>query len=146
MQNNKLDNVRKRIDALEEMSLAQLQTRFEDLFGFPCGQTTARNLRLRLAHRIQEIYLGGLEPGDIAILDNIADKDPLANLQRAPAKRLSNTEGARFLREWRGVTHEVIVLGNGKFEYNGEVFKSLTAVAGKITGTHWSGKAFFGVK
>jgi len=53
--------------------------------------------------------------------------------------------GTRLLREWHGATHEVRVLPHG-FEYAGKTFTSLTAIARTITGTPWSGPAFFGVK
>jgi len=53
--------------------------------------------------------------------------------------------GTRLLREWRGVTHEVLVLPRG-FEYAGKTFTSLSAIARAITGTPWSGPAFFGLK
>lgn len=53
--------------------------------------------------------------------------------------------GTRLLREWRGTTHEVLALPQG-FEYAGKTYKSLSAIARAITGTPWSGPAFFGVK
>lgn len=53
--------------------------------------------------------------------------------------------GTRLLREWQGTTHEVRVLPQG-FDYAGKTYKSLTAIARAITGTPWSGPAFFGVK
>ena len=42
--------------------------------------------------------------------------------------------------------HEVSAVGDGTYEYNGAVYKSLSAVARLITGTRWNGKLFFGVK
>jgi len=53
--------------------------------------------------------------------------------------------GTRLLREWQGATYEVRVLLQG-FEYAGKTYTSLTAIARTITGTPWSGPAFFGVK
>jgi hypothetical protein len=53
--------------------------------------------------------------------------------------------GARLLREWRGTTHEVRVVSQG-FEYAGKTYRSLSAIARAITGTPWSGPAFFGTK
>lgn len=53
--------------------------------------------------------------------------------------------GTRLLREWRGGTHEVQVLDKG-FEYQGQTFKSLSAISRTITGTPWSGPAFFGIR
>ena len=52
--------------------------------------------------------------------------------------------GTTLAREWRGRTHLVLVREDG-FEYNGQCYRSLTVIAEKITGTHWSGPRFFGV-
>jgi Cft2 family RNA processing exonuclease len=54
-------------------------------------------------------------------------------------------EGTKLIRKYQGKKHEVIVIKKG-FEYNGQVYKSLSAIANKITGTRWNGKIFFGVK
>ena len=50
--------------------------------------------------------------------------------------------GAVITREYRGCTIAVTVLDEG-FEYEGAVYRSLTAVAKAITGTHWNGYHFF---
>ena len=50
-----------------------------------------------------------------------------------------------LLREWQGQTHHVTVVEGG-FEYDGKVWRSLSAIARSITGTPWSGPAFFGLK
>ena len=52
--------------------------------------------------------------------------------------------GSTLVREWRGQTHTVLVRENG-FEYEGDRYRSLTVIAERITGTHWSGPRFFGV-
>jgi hypothetical protein len=52
--------------------------------------------------------------------------------------------GARLVREWAGKTHSVIVLEHG-FDYDGERYPSLTKIAARITGAHWSGPRFFGI-
>ena len=49
------------------------------------------------------------------------------------------------MREWRGVTYTVLVHANG-FEWNGRRYRSLTIVAREITGAHWSGPRFFGLR
>ncbi|MEV5033983.1 DUF2924 domain-containing protein [Sphingobium sp. LMC3-1-1.1] len=54
------------------------------------------------------------------------------------------TVGTRLVRDWHGTGHTVIVLDEG-FEYNGQRWRSLTAVAKAITGTHWNGNRFFGL-
>jgi hypothetical protein len=52
--------------------------------------------------------------------------------------------GATLVRQWRGQTHAVLVREDG-FEYDGRRYRSLTVIAAKITGAHWSGPRFFGV-
>lgn len=52
--------------------------------------------------------------------------------------------GARLVREWAGQTHTVIVLETG-FDYDGERYASLSRIAARITGAHWSGPRFFGL-
>lgn len=52
--------------------------------------------------------------------------------------------GAKLVREWRGEPHEILVLEDG-FQWRGERWRSLTAIACAITGGHWSGPRFFGL-
>jgi hypothetical protein len=53
--------------------------------------------------------------------------------------------GTRLVREWRGERHEVTVVPGG-FEYLGRLYRSLTAIAKVITGQHWNGRLFFGLR
>jgi hypothetical protein len=59
-----------------------------------------------------------------------------------PSKVLKT--GATLVRQWRGHTHTVLVREDG-FEYDGQRYRSLTVIAERITGAHWSGPRFFGV-
>jgi hypothetical protein len=52
--------------------------------------------------------------------------------------------GATLMRQWRGHTHTVFVREDG-FEYDGQRYRSLTVIAERITGAHWSGPRFFGL-
>jgi hypothetical protein len=52
--------------------------------------------------------------------------------------------GVTLVRQWRGQTHTVLVHEDG-FEYDGQRYRSLTVIAARITGAHWSGPRFFGV-
>ena len=52
--------------------------------------------------------------------------------------------GTTLAREWRGRTHLVLVREDG-FEYEGRRYRSLTVIAERITGAHWSGPRFFGL-
>jgi hypothetical protein len=59
--------------------------------------------------------------------------------------RISLKPGTRLVREWRGTMHQVVVLESG-YEHEGRYYASLTQVASAITGVHWSGPRFFGLK
>jgi Protein of unknown function (DUF2924) len=51
--------------------------------------------------------------------------------------------GATLVRQWRGQTYTVLVREDG-FEFDGQRHRSLTVIAERITGAHWSGPRFFG--
>ena len=57
---------------------------------------------------------------------------------------LSIADGTKLVREFKGKRYTVIVLNDG-YEFNGEKYKSLSAIANKITGILWNGKKFLGV-
>ena len=52
--------------------------------------------------------------------------------------------GTTLVRQWRGHTHTVLVGENG-FDHEGQRYRSLTVIAERITGAHWSGPRFFGL-
>ena len=141
-----MEILHRQIDALEKKSLSELQAQFEGLYGFVPGDTNAKNLRQRIAYRLQEIMLGGLSEADKALLDRIADADPLANLKPTAGAAQPCSRGTRLKWVWHGKEYEVLALGNGRFEYNGQEYGSLSAVAKAITGKKWNGSLFFGVK
>ena len=86
--------------------------------------------------------------GDAYGLERIpADFDARASKRetRKSASPISLKPGARLIREWRGVTHTVLVHGEG-FDWNGQRYRSLTLIAREITGAHWSGPRFLGLR
>ena len=141
-----MEILHRQIDALDKKSLSELQGQFEELYGFVPGDTNAKNLRQRIAYRLQEITLGGLCEADVALLERIADADPLANLKPEGDSRQPCSRGTRLKRVWQGKEYEVLVLGNGRFVLAGREYTSLSAVAKVITGKKWNGRLFFGVK
>lgn len=68
-------------------------------------------------------------------------KSPFAGSARSSTRP---TPGTRLLREWNGVTHIVDVDQNG-YVWNGQSYRSLSAIARTITGARWSGPRFFGL-
>ena len=58
--------------------------------------------------------------------------------------RILPAVGSLLIREWQGKTYRVSITAGG-YEYQGQTYRSLTAIAKLITGSHWSGPAFFGL-
>lgn len=56
------------------------------------------------------------------------------------------SDGTRILKEWGGTTHEVLIVGDGGANWNGQSYSSLSAVARAMTGTHRNGPKFFGLR
>ena len=138
--------LKRQLKALEAMDAPALQAKFLELYGFETKSFRLETLRRRIAYRLQEFQLGGLSAEDEAFLDDLADKDDLANLVNAPAAKPRRSAGTRYVREWHGRTYEVVLREKGKYELDGVFYTSLSAAAFAITGTHWNGKLFFGVK
>ena len=158
-------NVGKEVAALKRMTVGELRAKYADVFG---EETNARHkgwLVRRIAWRMQATAEGDLserarqratEMANDADLRSSAPRAtrpaPAATL--APAQRTKTTTlcvagddrlpmpGAIVTRQYKGQTLEVRVLPKG-FEFEGEVYKSLSAVAKKITGAHCSGYYFF---
>lgn len=95
-----------------------------------------------IAHRMQEQVKGGLKPATRRFLEKAA-QDNSSKQQTLPA--ISINPGTRLLREWHGVTYEVIIMENS-VQCNGKRYRSLSEVARAITGARWSGPLFFGLK
>ena len=100
-------------------------------------------LVLALGYRLQEIEHGGLSKATRRKLQTMA-KALQATGRVGPTPGVSLKPGARLVREWRGRTHTVTVTEEG-FEYAGASYPSLTTIAKRITGAHWSGPRFFGL-
>ena len=115
-------------------------------FGRPLSPGIKQPLAAQLLRfHQQETATGGL-PADVeAYLASLLPKRRGLALQvaSAPVRRLK--PGTRLLRAWHGVTHTITVADPG-FVYQGKTYGSLSVIAREITGTPWSGPAFFGLK
>jgi hypothetical protein len=96
-----------------------------------------------IGYRLQALQHGGLSKSTRRKLKTLA-KMFRTEGRVAPDPGLSLKPGARLVREWHGRTHTVTVTEDG-FDYDGATYASLTKIAKKITGTHWSGPRFFGL-
>jgi hypothetical protein len=101
-------------------------------------------LESRLAYRMQEREFGALKGATRRKLEDIGETGILPQRLRRDADRL--LPGTVLTRTFEDVEHRVLVRAMRDYEYNGQRFTSLSAVAHAITGTHWSGPLFFGLK
>jgi hypothetical protein len=109
--------------------------------GPPLG--LSRDLMIRtFANELQERVHGGPSLALRRRLQSLAGDVEKGAVSFDPGIVLKT--GTTLVRQWRGHTHTVLVREGG-FEYEGRRYRSLTVIAQRITGTHWSGPRFFGV-
>jgi Protein of unknown function (DUF2924) len=133
------------LSRLLTLDMGELRQRWRDLYKIQAPRHFSRELLVRaVAFRMQEVVRGGLRPEPQRQLRRIAQQFTETGdaTMRARAKL---KPGTRLIREWQGRTYDVLVLDDG-FSWQGTRYHSLSAVAGKITGTAWSGPLFFGLK
>lgn len=141
------------ITELRAMDVPSLVTKYEAVFGRRPRVKHREFLWKRIAWKIQEQRFGGLSDAAKRRLDElIAEIDlPLGEAMRTVTGRLASASrpgqpaiGTTITRDWRGQQIAVRVVENG-FEWNGVPYRSLSAVAKAVTGTHWNGRLFFGL-
>ncbi len=134
----------RQINGLQRMSMVELRKKWTDLFGTDPGRLGRQYLIRRLAYRIQEIIHGGLSREAKQRLSELA-ANPTGERKKIKREATNLQVGTRLLRDWHGERYEVIVDRDG-FTYKGKTYRSLSAVARAITGTHRGGRRFFGLE
>ncbi|MFQ5518251.1 MAG: DUF2924 domain-containing protein [Acidimicrobiia bacterium] len=159
-------NIKKELATLEQMTVCQLQERYAEVFGEPVRSRHRQYLIRRIAWRLQANAEGGLSDRALRRAEELAD---LADIRVTPPRRpvapatrecprasgvaqapVSTDPrlpppGTQLTRRYKGRTIAVTVLPGG-FEYDGERYRSLSAVAKAITGSHMNGFRFFGLE
>ena len=103
----------------------------------------SRDLLIRaLAHQLQERIEGGGSPALRRRLRSLAREFEKGSASFDPG--ILPKPGTMLVRQWHGQVHTVLVREDG-FEYEGQHYRSLTLIAERITGAHWSGPRFFGL-
>ena len=153
-------NVTREIAALEQMSVGQLVERYADVFGEPVRSRHKQYLVRKIAWRLQAIAEGGLSERALRRAEELADvadarvTPPRSDSSPTPgsAPRVVGPRdprlppvGAAITRKYKGRALSVTVRDDG-FEYAGERYPSLSAVAKAITGSHMNGFRFFGLE
>jgi len=154
-------NIAKEVRSLKSMTVGELREKYAEVFDEETRSHNKPYLWRRIAWRMQANEEGGLsdrarrraeELANIADLRLVAPKKAFKTM--APAERTTIRSfspshdrrlpmpGAVLTREYRGAKIHVTILDTG-FEYEGEVYRSLTAVAKAVTGSHWNGYHFF---
>ena len=135
------ETLKAEIEALDSLDARALKRRYADIVADMPNCALSSVLRATIAYRLQERHYGlSLSKEATEWLDEAAD-----DKRMFPDGRKVGS-GARFVRFWKGERYETTVRDDGRYEYNGEIYSSLSAVAKAITGTHWNGRLFFGVK
>ena len=144
-----------RIDRLRTLPFPELQQEHLILFGKRSPSRDSRHVFRRLAWHLQAALEGGLSERARARAAELAGGDDLRlqTICTPPEGAESCLDGkdARLpkpgtvlVREFRGQRITVRVGADG-FEYDGTLYRSLSAIAEKATGTSWNGYQFFGL-
>lgn len=139
--NNEDLTVIKQVIALKYKSLDELSQLWSKMYNRPPAFRTRQYMMQKLAYRIQELAYGGL---DVSTEQKLVAAAKAMDKQRQKGKRYAPSVGTKIVKEYKGRTYEVFAVEDG-FAYGGAVYKSLSAVAAKITGTKWNGLKFFGI-
>ena len=155
--------LKRELAALDRMTVDELREKHRLVFGEENRSRHRDYLRKRIAWRLQSLAEGGLSErarqraleiandADLRIRMPVAPQMPPSAPERTKVHVFREGRDARLpipgttlTRVYRGETVRVTVLEDG-FEYEGERYRSLTAVAKKVTGSHWNGMHFFGI-
>jgi len=153
-----LSGITEQLTALGRMTVGELREQYREVYGEPTRSRNKDYLRKQVAWRIQELAEGGLSTRARSRLEELATNAPTRwrrprgqaaiSSNEAPAKdrdpRLPSP-GSAIRKTYKGAQHLVTVRADG-FEHAGRFYPSLSAVAKAITGTHWNGFLFFGLK
>ncbi|MCE5313770.1 MAG: DUF2924 domain-containing protein [Armatimonadota bacterium] len=144
-----MNTIHNQLSDLPNLSHDELKQLWRQLFGKPPPAYSRPYLIKRLAYRIQEIHYGGLSENLHATMRETLrtsefDQNAVKISSAHKKHQFTPLLGTRFVRKWHGNRYEVTVIPGG-FEYQGQRYRSLTAVAKAITGTHYNGRTFFGL-
>ena len=127
------------ITRLESLALDALREEWRRQHQTPPPRRLSRDILLRgITYQLQERFFGGVPK---SVLRKLQSQTSSA---ATGGSRPKFKPGTRLVREWRGVTHTVVMLADG-VEWRGQRYRSLSVVAREITGAHWSGPRFFGL-
>jgi hypothetical protein len=136
----KQERVAQELARLASLDRAGCIELWREWFGsVPPRYLSAVFMRKALAHEAQCQMLGRLRAADVRVLRSVA-------AGRSSGLLVASTlsAGTHLVREWNGRTYQVEAMQSG-YVMDGKTYRSLTAIARRITGTNWSGPRFFGL-
>lgn len=155
------DEIHATVRDLGRLTVPELKQRYAEVFGEPTRVNHKQYLIKRIVWRVQALREGGLSERAQRRAKELANESEIrltAPRLRQPGPGLVVTAafdagrpesipkpGAVLRRTYKGRVLLVKVLPRG-FEYEGEVYRSLSAIAKEVTGSHWNGVSFFGLR
>ena len=140
-----MPTIKAQMTEIQEMDLSALRDEWRRHYRASPPRRLSRDLLIRgIAYKLQEKTHGGLSKAMRRRLRTLA-KAFSETGRIVPVNGTKIRLGTRLVREWQGRTYVVTVTGDG-FNYDSETYTSLSAIAQRITGAHWSGLRFFGVR
>ena len=135
-------NILKQTMALQDKKLPELKALWGKMFDHVPAISSREYMIAKIAYRIQELAYGGIDEATKSKIQAAAKevKRPKATSN----KKFRPMIGTKIMKEYRGKMLEILVVHDG-FSYAGEVYKSLSSIATRVTGTKWNGLKFFGV-
>ncbi|WP_408952051.1 DUF2924 domain-containing protein [Lysobacter sp. Hz 25] len=134
-----------RIAALQSLGWSELKAMWKELFGREPGINNRKYVERRLTHRLQELAAQESH-SDLLRSNERRIRHLLETGAIQPKKNGALRMGTVLTRNYHGALHSVRVLDERCFEYCGRQYGSLSVIAREITGTRWSGPAFFGLR
>ncbi|MDP2431827.1 MAG: DUF2924 domain-containing protein [Pseudomonadota bacterium] len=132
-----------RVAALPRLPMKNLWALWDQYFPRRPSHHNRNYVEGRVAYKIQEEAFGGLTPEVRRQLIRIGEAQ--SKIKSRTVNDIRIVPGTVLVREYGDREHRVTAQGDGGFEYAGQRFKSLSAVARHITGSQWSGPVFFGL-
>jgi len=138
-----------RIARLPDIPFEEIKSLWRQIFTTPMPTHNRQYLERRIAYRLQELEFAQQQPAVLernkARIDALLERTkPKAKAGRGELVKLA--PGTVLTREFGDAVHRVVAMPDGQFEYQGRSYRSLTAISNEITGTRWSGPAFFGLR
>ena len=127
---------------LRALRVPELVDRYAEAFGKPPRCKNREWLWRKVAWKVQEQRYGGLSSLATKRLNELVSELDLP--LTAPRRAAGIIIGTTLSRTYRGDLIETKRVENG-WEYGGVTYRSLSAVANAITGSHCNGRAFFGL-